>query len=750
MFMALLAGFVGLLSRYGAGDDIVVGTPVAGRSRTELEGLIGFFVNTLVLRCDAGGDPSFRQLLARVRSVTLGAFAHQELPFEKLVEELQPQRDLSRNPLFQIMFHHISHTDPAPAAPSPSRAVISDRDTAAFDLSVNVWESPSGLRARFEYATDLFEASTIARMAAHYRRLLTAAVADPDLPLSRLGMLEEAEAEELLGAARGPSVELPGTCVHELVDARAAVCPEAVAVAWEGGSVSYGELVGAANALAWRLRAGGVGPEAVVAVLLGRSPELVAALLGVLKAGGAYLPLDPADPPERLHALIAGAGAVAVVTTPESSAHLGATGLPVLDARDGWEPVPGDGRAGAPVSGVGAANLAYVIYTSGSTGTPKGVEVEHASLANLVLWHQRTYGVTPQDRAPLLAPVSFDASVWELWPYLTAGSCLTIPGPQLSTSPGELAAWLASEAVTICFAVTPLAEVLASERLLWATSIRALLTGGDRLHRAPESLPFPLFNHYGPTEATVLATAARVVHDPAHPDAAPPIGRPIANTTAVVLDAHGQMVPAGVAGELHLGGAGLARGYRRRPDLTAERFVEHAVLGRLYRTGDRARLRADGQLEFLGRLDDQIKLRGYRIEPGEVEAVLGSHPDIGEAAVVLEHHPHDRLVAYLVPADASRPPALGELRELAARRLPAWAQPSQMVVLAALPRTRHGKVDRGGCPPPRPSARRTWPTPPPRRRPSRRWRPSGPRSSPSRPSGWTTTSSTWGATPSSP
>jgi acyl-coenzyme A synthetase/AMP-(fatty) acid ligase/acyl carrier protein len=348
-----------------------------------------------------------------------------------------------------------------------------------------------------------------------------------------------------------------------------------------------------------------------------------------------------------------------------------------------------------------------VIYTSGSTGTPKGVEVEHASLANHVVALGDCFDLTPGDAVLQFAAASFDVAAEEILPSLTRGATLVL-APPAAPEPSALGPFLAARRITVANLPTPWWQewvgVLDTGAPL-PPDLRLVVIGSDRLTAAPLTLWHAtvgerarLVHCYGVTEATITSVLADLPAPPPAPGSPPPIGRPIANTTAVVLDAHGQMVPAGVAGELHLGGAGLARGYRRRPDLTEQRFVEHPVLGRLYRTGDRARRRADGQLEFLGRLDDQIKLRGYRIEPGEVEAVLGSHPDIGEAAVVLEHHPHDRLVAYLVPADASRPPALGELRELAARRLPAWAQPSQMVVLAALPRTRHGKVDRGGLP----------------------------------------------------
>ncbi|HEY7076991.1 MAG TPA: condensation domain-containing protein [Solirubrobacteraceae bacterium] len=643
-FMTLLAAFLALLSRYSGQDDIAVGTPIANRTRAEIEPLIGFFVNTLVMRADLSGDPTFRELLSRVRDVALDAYANQDLPFERLVAELAPERDAGRNPLVDVMFQ----LQAAGAEP----ALATERGTSPFDLTCDLWPSGDGYAGHLEYSTERFDAGTIERLAGHYANLLAAAVDDPRLRVSELPLLGEDERERLLVTFNRTDAEVPDRRVDELVP-----YGDAIAVVDGDRRLTYTQLHRRANALAYRLH--GAGP--FVAIALGRSAELVVAALAVLKAGAAYAPLDPGAPPARRRLVLDDLGDPVVI-----------------------EQV-GDEEADAPPSGEG--DLAYVIHTSGSTGRPKGVQIEHRSLANLVAWHNRAYGLEPGDRTTLLAAPSFDASVWELWPTLVAGATLHVVRDPVGLGPDGLRASLARNGITVSFLPTPLAEAVLAGPWPAGLKLRALLTGGDTLRRVPDGpLPFRLVNHYGPTEATVVATAGDVIGGER-----PSIGAPIANTRAYVLDRHGRPAPIGVPGELYLAGAGLARGYLNDPELTARSFVDAGE--RLYRTGDRVRRRPDGTLEFLGRLDRQVKVRGQRIELGEVEHALASHPGVTSAVALLRE---DELVAYVTPAalDAA------QLRRHVAERLPAAMVPAAVVALAELPLTAHGKVDRARLPAP--------------------------------------------------
>ncbi|MCU1350644.1 MAG: peptide synthetase [Acidobacteria bacterium] len=691
LFMTLLAGFALLLARHSGQTDIAVGTPIANRTRAQLDGLMGFFVNTLVLRTDLAGAPSFRTLLARVRDAALGAYAHQDLPFERLVEELQPPRDLSRNPLFDVMFHVRTFDQGEAADREPLsfdgltvRGIERANETSKFDLTLGIWAAGDSLSASFEYNTDLFDAATITRMAGHLDTLLLAAVREPDRPVTTLPLLTAAERQQILVDWNATAAPLPETRLHTLVEAQAARTPGALAIQAGDATLTYAQLNARANRLAHWLQTRGAGPGTLTGLLLERSAELVVAALAVLKAGGAYLPLDPRAPAAHTGSLVADAG-VALVLTDDSMPEL--AGFPETDPDAGGSP----------------DDLAYVIYTSGSTGTPKGVEITHRAVVNLVTWHVATYGITAADRASHMAGLAFDASVWELWPYLAAGASVHPVEDGIRSSPELLLQWMVSRGITIGFLATPLAEAMLAAELPAGLALRTLLTGGDVLHRAPRHpLPFVLINHYGPTENTVVSTAASVVPGPG--SSRPPIGRPIANGEVYVLDPQHQPVPVGVAGELYVGGAGLARGYRGRPDLTAERFVAHPFRGepaRLYRTGDSVRYRADGQLEFLGRLDDQIKLHGFRIEPAEIEAALARHPAIAEARVLKrEDTPgNPRLVAYLV-GDGAAQPAADTLSHFLRERLPAAMVPAAYVWLRELPVTRNGKLDRAALPPP--------------------------------------------------
>lgn len=665
LFMGVLAAFSVLLGRYSGQDEVVIGSPVAGRTRIETEGVIGFFVNTIVLRCDLRGNPGFRELLARTRDRATRAYAHQDLPFDKLVEDLQPERDLSQNPLHQVVLHVVDLSSSDIVEDAAGDHLQINTGTSPFDLVVHL-RGATELKGDIEYSSDLFDRSSVERLAEHLAVLIEKLVSDPEAPLSQVPMLTPSERQQLerFNATAAP---IPPLGVVELIDAQAARAPDAIAV----GKVTYRDLVDAANGVAHNLLARGAGPDTLVAVSLPRGPDLVVALLGIWKAGAAYLPLDPDDCSARRRQILADARPLLLLDDPRQF---------------------GPPRPESPSLLVGLNSLAYAIYTSGSTGTPKGVLIEHGPLSNLIDWHVRAYQVTAKDRAALIASPAFDASVWELWPYLAAGGSVQVP-PPTTRSPADILAWLAAQEITVAFLATPLAEAVLAEPMVPHLRLRFLLTGGDRLHRSPErGLPFDLVNHYGPTEATVVATAGAV--QPGSDGSQPPIGWPIANVQAVVVDRYGQPLPVGVPGELWIGGAGLARGYLGRPELTAERFVKYGGQ-RMYRTGDRVRRRSDGSLDFLGRLDQQIKLRGFRIEPGEIESHLQAHPSVRAAAVAACG---DLLVAYVVLSSSL--PDIDSLRTYLRARLPAYMVPVKFEILDALPVTANGKIDARALPSP--------------------------------------------------
>ncbi|MDB4949056.1 MAG: Malonyl CoA-acyl carrier protein transacylase, partial [Gemmatimonadetes bacterium] len=656
-FMVLLAAFGLVLHRLSGADDLVVGAPVAGRTRPEVEGLIGFFVNTMALRVDASGDPSFRALVRRVRETTLEAYAHQDLPFDRVVEELHPERSLAHNPLFQVALA-LQNVPRGAAGPAGLTLELEEVDggTAKFDLFLELVEEGDRLRARLEYATDLWDEEGARRIAALFLRLLDAAVAQPDASLAALGAVTAEERRELLALGAGPAADAAAALpVHVRVAEQARVRPAATAVRAAGRTLSYAELEAAANRLAHHLRALGVGPEAVVGICLERGADLVVAALAAFKAGAAYLPLDPALPPARIATMVADARA-SIVVTAERLRGLAERGASTIVSLDGDADAIAGRSERDPAVAVLPGSLAYVVFTSGSTGRPKGVAVPHRGLSNLVDWQLRAFGVVPDDRASVMAGVGFDASVFEMWPYLTVGAALHVVPDDTRLSPAELRGWLADEGVTVAFAPTPVAELLMDGEWPASSRVRALLVGGDRLHARPSlHLPFAVVNNYGPTETSVVATFGVVAADEA---GLPDIGRPVRGACVFVVDAALRLVARGAPGELLVGGEGVARGYLGRPGATAERFLPDPFSSepgaRAYRTGDRVRWRGNGTLEFLGRIDRQVKVRGHRIEPGEVEAVLAAHP--GVAAAVVE--PREgaggtTLAAYVVPRRAA-------------------------------------------------------------------------------------------------
>ncbi len=691
-FMAVLALSAALFHRLSGQERLIVGTINANRSRPEVAPLLGFFVTQLPLAVDLAGDPTFRELLGRARAAALGAFAHQHLPFGKLVEALQPERDASRMPVVQTVVQLLEAHGGGGEPRLGSLALESleiDNGSAAYDLMFGLVEHADHVAGPVEYNADLFDRTTVARMAEGLAALLDAAAADPGLRLSALPAFTSPARHQMLAEWNATAVSHPsGESLHELVEAQVDRTPEAVAVTFEGASLSYRELDRAANRLARRLRSLGVGPEVRVGVRLERSLEMVVALLAVLKAGGAWVPVDPASPAERLALLLEEAD-VRLVLTPE---RLG-----------------GEGAAERLPSGVSSAcaitagNAAYVIFTSGSTGRPKGVVNTHGGIRNRLLWMQEAYGLGAHDRVLQKTPLGFDVSVWEFfWPLMT-GARLVMALPGGHQDPAYLVRTIAAEGVTTVHFVPSMLQAFLEEPDLAARlpSLRRIIASGEALslelrQRCLARLPgVELHNLYGPTEAAVdvtswdcrAAAGARV-----------PIGRPVANTRIHLLDRERRPVPLGAAGELCIGGVQLARGYLGRPDLTAGSFVPDAVSGlageRLYRTGDLARWLPDGALEYLGRLDFQVKVRGFRVEPGEIEAALAALPGVRQATVLLrEDRPGDRrLVAYVTPEGLAT--SVAGLRDGLRRRLPEPLVPAAFVALPALPLNASGKVDR--------------------------------------------------------
>ena len=692
LFMVLLAGFQALLARYSGQDDLAVGSPIAGRNRVEIEGLIGFFVNTLVLRGDLTGTPTFRELLGRVRATALAAYLHQDMPFEKLVEELAPERSLAHAPLFQVMLAlQNAPVESLEIEDLRLRPMSAEATTAKFDLTLAFEERDGRLRGTVEYATDLFDASTIHRLCEHFERLLDGLSDDPERPVAEVSLLSAEEALQLTGW-NATARDYPRASVHELFARQVERAPDAVVVIFGDRELTYGELDLRSRRLARRLRLLGVGSGSLVGLCTERSAEMVIGMLGILAAGGAYVPLDPAYPEERLAFMLDDTGASVLV----AQEHL-AGRLPSLEGLHVERLECEEDGPVEPASFSSPEDAAYVIYTSGSTGRPKGVVVPHRAIVRLV--RETDYiQLGPEDRVAQAANSSFDATTFEVWGALLNGARLVGIEKEVALSPPELVAALDRGGITALFLTTALFNQVAREEPGGFARLRYLLFGGELVDPAAvlavlqAGPPENLLHVYGPTEATTFSSWHRVESV----GTTVPIGGPLANGTLEVLDRGLSPVPVGVPGELFVGGDGLAHGYHARPDLTAERFVPHPLPGapgaRLYRTGDLVRRRPDGAVEFLGRLDHQVKIRGFRVEPGEIEAALMALPGVREAVVMTRE---EHLAAY-VAGDAT----VEELRRSLRERLPDYMVPASFVVLKALPLTPNGKVDRKALPAP--------------------------------------------------
>ena len=709
LFMTLLSAFSALLYRYTNQEDVLVGVPIANRNRAETENLIGFFVNTLVLRVRCSGAMTFRELLRQITETALDAYAHQDLPFEKLVEELQPERTLSHSPLFQVMFHLQNAVTESLSLSDVSMSKLEvETQTAKFDLSLSMAESDEGLVGTFNYNLDLFDAASIERMAQHFEHLLEAAVSNPDEQISRLQILSEAERDQVLFEWNDTRRDLDkNRPIHLAFAEQARRTPDAVAVGFEQHDLTYRELNRAANRLAHHLRRLGVGPEVPVGLLARRSVGMIVAMLAILKAGGAYVPLDPDYPRERLAFILENSQCPVLVAhgvTAEGLAGDG-SGRFLVDTADSSIDSESDAD---PADNTDPENAAYIIFTSGSTGTPKGIVIPHRAVNHLVVGADYVK-LQPSNRVAHASNASFDATTFEVWGALLSGAQLVVLPRDIILSPQDFAQEIRRQGIDTLFLTAALFNQIARELPDAFAPLEHLLVGGEAADPAAvrqvldEGGPRRLLNVYGPTETTTFATWQLVQEIPRA--ATIPIGRAVSNTRLYILDQHLQPVPIGVTGELYIGGDGLARGYLGGPRLTAESFIPDPFgdepSGRLYKTGDLTRWLANGQIEFIGRNDFQVKVRGFRIELGEIETVLREHESVREAIVAVRTDARGEtyLAAYVVTAHG--PLSMGgELRTFLRKKLPEYMLPSVYIVLDKLPLSPNGKIDRRALPGP--------------------------------------------------
>lgn len=713
-FVTILTCFAALLRRYSSQEDFVIGTVTSGRKHSELESLLGCFQNPLALRLKLGGDPSFRELLAHTRDVTLSALSHDNAPFERLVEELSVRRDTSRNPIFNVMFS-LAPPTPAYEAGWDLNQLDLDTGTAKFDLDLELDDRPAGLQGRFVYCTDLFEASTIERMVGHFQTMIEAIVANPDETVSRLPMLSAKERQQFAAWNQTESEYPRQLCMNELVEAQAARTPNASAVEHGGQALTYRELNERANQLAHFLKKHGTVPESKVGICLRRSMELPVALLAVLKAGAACVPLDPAYPKERLTYMLEDSQASLVLTQPGLLAEVTDFDAEVINLEPDWKLFSAESRENVQ-SGIKPENLAYVIYTSGSTGKPRGVLLTHGGLVNHNCAAAKLFGITSAERMAQFASISFDIAIEEIFPTWISGGALVVREEDASLAVGDFLRWVDEKRVTALDLPTAywheLVRELSESSLSLPKNLRIVIVGGEKASSAALAAWRKLagsrvrwVNTYGPTETSVIVSS----FEPRISEEIPavlPIGRPIANTKIYILSKNLQPLPVGIAGDLYVSGPGLARGYHNRPEITAEKFVDDPFSdkpgARIYKTGDLARYLANGDIEFAGRTDDQVKIRGYRVELEEIDAVLGAHPGVHEVVVMARENASGEktLVAYLVPARELVPTA-SELRSYLKQKLPHYMVPSAFVLLEAMPKTPNGKVDKRALPAPK-------------------------------------------------
>jgi len=708
LFMALLAAYQVLLHRHTGESDLVVGTPMAGRQMPATEELIGLFINTLALRTDVSGNLSFRELLERVKKVALEAYAHQDLPFERLVKELQPERTLAHNPLFQVMFVLQSEEIlPLQLSGLMAEHFRIDHVMANFDLTLDIVERDEQLVCLFESNADLFESPTIARMLEHFRILLEGAVAYPGQAISELPLLSETERRQLLIEWNHTKTNYPAhKCVHELFEEQVARTPDAIAVVFDDQQLTYAELNRQANTLANYLRKLGVGPEMLVGVRMERSARLIVALLGVAKAGAAYLPLDLAYPKERIAFMLADAQASVLLTEQCLAEDIPDSKEKIVCLDADWDVIARE-SSDNPINLTTGENLIYVIYTSGSTGVPKGVSITHRAI-NRLISNTNYVKLSSSDRIAQASNSSFDAATFEVWGALLHGARLVGIAKDVALSPKRFAKQIQAQKISVMFLTTALFNQIAREVPNAFSSMRQLMFGGEAVDPQwvrevlKQGPPRRLLNVYGPTESTTFASGF-LIESVSEDAVTIPIGRPISNTEMYIVDRYFNPVPFGVPGELYIGGDGLARGYLNRPELTSQRFVANPFTetpgARLYKTGDVARYLADGNIEFVGRVDHQVKIRGFRIELGEVETALLEHPAVAEAVVAVneDRSGDKRLAAYFVPLQETEV-SVPHLREFLKHKLPAYMVPSVFMALEAMPLSPNGKIDRRALP----------------------------------------------------